>query len=91
MMMSTPVEIIGNVFLIGAAMSLLFSIYNFIVMLAGVKQEKKKIINFLGPFILFIPQLYDDIGNKARLRALLYIVLMVVFVIAVAFTSSRPS
>jgi hypothetical protein len=88
MITSAPVKFIGDAFLIGAAISLLLFICNFIVMLAGLKQEKKKIINFLGPMILFLPQLYDDIGNRARLWALLNILLMLICGTVVTFAYS---
>jgi hypothetical protein len=90
MIISAPVKIVGDAFLIGAGISLLLYIYNFVVMLAGVKQEKKKVINFLGPLILFMPELYDDIGNRARLRALIYIGLMLLCVAVVVFAYSYP-
>jgi hypothetical protein len=37
-------------------------------MMGSVKPEKKQYLPLLGPFALFLPQLWDEGGNKARVR-----------------------
>jgi hypothetical protein len=85
-MIPIQAKIVGITLMIGFAISFGLFCYNFVVMLAGVKQEKKRIIQFLGPFAFFLSELYDDIGNRARVRAIIYILLAIIFVAAAFIT-----
>ncbi len=64
-------QILGITCLVGCFLSTLSMLYYFFSMLGGVKSDKKKFMQFLGPFMFFIPQLWDAEGNRARVRALL--------------------
>ncbi len=54
--------------------SVLLMLYYFLFMLGSVRQDKKRYAPFLGPLTLFIPHLYDEAGNKARLKFAIYLV-----------------
>jgi hypothetical protein len=54
-------------------------VYYFFAMHAGARAEKKHILPFLGPFQLFIPQLWDERGNRARIRLIVSILLFAAF------------
>jgi hypothetical protein len=65
--------------LIGGVVSILFALYYFFAMHAGVRPEKKYIVPFLWPFQLFIPQLWRESGNRARVRFLISVLLFCIF------------
>ena len=65
--------------IIGAIISVVFMIYYFFAMHAGVREERRNILPFLGPFQLFIPQLWDERGNRARVRLIICILLFGAF------------
>lgn len=50
-------------------------LYYLLSMYGGVKRGKNTLLHFLGPFMLFIPQLWDEEGNKARKKTLFFILL----------------
>jgi hypothetical protein len=85
------VKIIATAFMVLWAASFILFMYNFVVMLGGVKQEKKRLINFLGPLAFAFPQLYDDIGNRARVKAIIYIFLNIISIAGGSFTLSYVS
>lgn len=69
----------GILCLVGGIVSVVFMIYYFFAMHAGVREERRHIIPFLGPFQLFIPQLWDERGNRARIRLLICFLLFFAF------------
>jgi hypothetical protein len=79
-------SVLGVLFIISASASFILFSYNFVVMLGGVKQEKKRLIHYLGPLVLFFPKLYDDIGNRERIKAIAYVILMVGSIAAMFLT-----
>jgi hypothetical protein len=50
-------------------------VYYFFFTLGSAKPDKKRYLPFLGPFAFFLPQLWDDGGNKARVRLFLSVLL----------------
>ena len=78
--------------LVGGIACVLLMLYNFFAMLGCVKPEKKNVLPFLGPFALFMPQLWTEHGNKARKQVLLFAILLAIcFGSAVLLTSLVPS
>ena len=83
--------IVGMACLLGAIVSVLFGIYYVGVMHRGVKPDKKPFLPFLGPFQLFIPQLWNEEGNRARGRFLVCISLfLLLFGTVSLILSSNP-
>jgi hypothetical protein len=82
------IDVMRVLFLAGGVASFMMASYNFVVMLAGVKQEAKRFINYLGPLAFIFPQLYDELGNRARVKALISIVLMIISIAGFAFMSN---
>ncbi len=58
---------------VGAFLSALLMIYYTFVMFSGVKPEKRNWMNLLGPLSLFLPSLWNDEANSARLKLLISI------------------
>ena len=67
--------VIGGLCLVGGFVSTALMLYYFFFMLGSVKPEKKRYLPFLGPFALFIPQLWDEGGNRARVRVFVFALL----------------
>jgi hypothetical protein len=67
--------VLGILFILGGIVSTLFFLYYFFYMLACVRPEKRRLIQFLGPFMLLFPQLWNDDGNRARRLFLLFVFL----------------
>lgn len=65
--------------LIGGITSTVFMIYYFFAMHVGVRPERKQALPFLGPFQLFVPQLWDESGNRARIRLVISILFVAAF------------
>jgi hypothetical protein len=65
---------------------LLSLIYYFFSMMAGIRQEKRAVAQFLGPLILFMPHLFNEEGNSARLRTAICLFLLAVCFGAIAVT-----
>lgn len=63
-------QIVGLLCLGGCLLSTASILYYFFSMLAGVKPGKKRLAQAVGPFMLFMPQLWDEAGNRARIRTL---------------------
>ncbi len=67
--------VLGSLCLVGGFVSTALMLYYFFFMLGSVKPEKRLYLTFLGPFALFLPQLWDEGGNRARLRVFLFALL----------------
>jgi hypothetical protein len=67
--------VLGSLCLVGGFVSTALTLYYFFYMLGSVKPEKKRYLRFLGPFAFFFPQLWDEGGNRARLRVFLFALL----------------
>lgn len=63
--------IFGVACFLGCFVSTATTLYYFFFMLGSVKPEKKQYLRYLGPFMFFLPQLWDEGGNRARIRAFL--------------------
>ena len=74
----------------GAVTCILFALYYFITMLGSAKPEKKHLLPFLGPFLLVFPQLWNTVGNRARVRFVVCIVLFGLFFGAMAVLLNIP-
>ena len=61
-------RILGSIFLIGGIVSAILMLYHLIFMFGCVKPEKKHYATLLGPFSFFIPNLWTEAGNAARLK-----------------------
>ena len=67
--------ILGSLCLIGGFVATALMVYYLLFTLGSVKPDKKRYSQFLGPIALFIPHLYDEGGNRARVRLLFAILL----------------
>jgi len=76
---------LGTLFLVGGLVSTLLMLYYFIFMLGSVRPEKKRYLPLLGPAMFLLPQLWDQAGNRARIRALLFVVMFAVCYAGIAF------
>lgn len=65
--------------LIGGSVSIVLMLYYLFAMHAGVRAERMYLLPFLGPFQLFIPQLWDESGNRARIRLIAFTLLSAAF------------
>ena len=74
----------------GGVASTLFAIYYFFTMHANVKPGAKPLIPFTGPFQFFIPQLWNQEGNRARVRLIVSLLLFGLFVGAVFLMLNGP-
>jgi len=70
--------------LFGGMIFTLLALYYLFVMLFNAKLERRRLLPFLGPLLLFLPQLWNDRGNGARIKVIVYIVLF-----AACFGSAR--
>ena len=52
--------------------STLLTLYYFFSMLAHVRPEKRRLIHFIGPFALLFSQFWDEQGNRARVRTVIF-------------------
>jgi hypothetical protein len=59
---------LGLMCLFGGMISALLMVYYMFAMHGSVKPDKRPLLPFLGPFQLVLPQLWDEIGNRARVR-----------------------
>jgi len=66
---------LGSLCLTGGIVSTGLMLYHFFFMLGCVKPEKKRYLPFLGPFVFFLPQLWDEAGNRARVRVFVFALL----------------
>ena len=64
--------------LLGGAISIVFVIYYHFAMDANVKPRSKPFLAFLGPFSLMLP-LYNEEGNRARIKFVICVLLFGVF------------
>ena len=71
-------------------MSVLSAIYYFLVMQGSVRQERKPLLPFLGPFQLIIPQLWNATGNQARIRLIICLLLFGIFFGALTLLMNLP-
>jgi hypothetical protein len=55
--------------------STLLMLYYFFIMEGNVKPGREWYSRFLGPFAFFFPQLWDEEGNRARVRTLVFALL----------------
>jgi hypothetical protein len=62
----------------------------FFSMVGSAKPEKKTLLPFLGPLLFFIPQLWDEMGNRARIRLIICILLFVIFFGALTLLMKMP-
>ena len=69
------IGILYFVCLVGGIVATLCMLYYFALMQKGVKGEKKSLTNVLGPLSLFIPQVFDEQGNQARIKMLYFMLL----------------
>ena|SRR5579863_4194038 len=76
------IEILGLASIGGGMVASLVGIFYFRSMRSHVKPQKLGLLPFLGPAILLMPSLYDEIGNRARVR-LIVSLLMLAFLFAV--------
>ena len=67
--------IFGFACLVGGIVSTGLMLYYFLFMLGSGKPEKKQYSRFLGPLVFFFPQLWDEEGNRARVRTLVFALL----------------
>jgi hypothetical protein len=81
---------LGVLFILGGIVSTLLMLYYFFSMLGCVKPEKRRLIQFLGPFMLLFPQLWDDRGNRARKLTILFALLFGVCLGAEALIMHLP-
>ncbi len=63
---------------VGGLVSVLLMLYYFVFMLGSVRPGRKRYAKFLGPLVFVFPQLFDDAGNKARIKTLLFAALFAV-------------
>ena len=63
--------VLGSLCLAGGFVSIALMVYYFFFTLGSVKPDKKRYLRFLGPLAFFLPQLWDEGGNRARLKLLL--------------------
>ena len=78
-------QISGVICILGGMASTMVMIYNFIFMLGCVRPEMKRYLPFLGPLILFLPFLWSEDGNRARVRALISTCVFAVFFACTGF------
>jgi RsiW-degrading membrane proteinase PrsW (M82 family) len=77
--------------LAGGILSALFMIYYLLAVIAGVKPEKKNIMQILGSIAFLLPQLWDDEANAARLKLLTSILVFALcFTVIYAITGMQP-
>jgi len=81
---------LGILCLIGGIASVVFMIYYFFAMHAGVREERRNILPFLGPFQFFIPQLWNERGNRARIKLLICFLLFFAFFGALTLILKLP-
>jgi hypothetical protein len=81
---------LGVLFILGGIVSTLLMLYYFFSMLGFVKPEKRRLIHFLGPFMLLFPQLWDDRGNRARKFTILFVLVFGVCLAAEALIMHLP-
>jgi hypothetical protein len=83
-MIKSAFAILGIICLCGAMISVLFMVYYLIAMQTNVRPEKKRILPFLGPLQVFLPQMWNVRGNQARNRLIISILVFAVFFSTVA-------
>jgi len=65
---------------------LLSWIYYFFSIVAGMRPEKRDTAKFLGPLILFMPQLFNSEGNRASLHTIVCLLFLAICFGAIATT-----
>jgi hypothetical protein len=80
-MMRMLLGIVGLMCIVGGTVSTLLMVYYFFVMHGNVKPKAKPFIPFTGPFQLFIPQLWNEQGNSARMKLIVSLCFMVFFIL----------
>jgi len=75
----TFLGVLSFICLAGAAASMLFAIYYFSRMHRNVKPGAKPLIPFTGPFQFLTPQLWNEEGNRARVRLIIALFLFGLF------------
>lgn len=83
-MIRSALGVLGITCLFGGILSTFFMIYYLIVMHSCVRPEKKRILPFLGALQLFLPQMWNERGNRARTRLMISILAFAFFFSAVA-------
>ena len=64
-------RVLGIASLVGGILSILFAIYYWVVMHANVIPAKKKFLPFTGPLQFILPHLWNEAGNRARIKLIL--------------------
>jgi uncharacterized membrane protein HdeD (DUF308 family) len=67
--------VLGSVCLVGGIVSTVLMLHYFLVMEGNVRPEKKRYSLFLGPFAFFFPQFWNEEGDRARVRTLVFALL----------------
>ena len=81
--------IIGLASICAGIITILISFVFFSQMLTHVRPEKRKLLPVLGPLMLLMPELWDDVGNRARQKFIIALITFaVLFAIATLFAAS---
>ncbi|MGJ4925875.1 hypothetical protein ACQR1I_11185 [Bradyrhizobium sp. HKCCYLS2038] len=78
-------QISGLICILGGVASTLVMVYSFIFMLGCARPETKRQLPMLGPLILFLPSLWSEEGNRARMRVLISVCVFAVCYVCAAF------
>lgn len=57
-----------------------FGIYHFFKMLGGIKPERRKLSNYLGPLILFIPGIFSEKGTNSKYKFFVFVTISAIMV-----------
>jgi len=83
-MLRKVLGVLAFVSMFGFAVSISFAFYYFVLMLRNLKPEHKITANFLAPIAFFLPHLWNQSGNMARIKFLISILLCLLFLCAIA-------
>jgi Na+/melibiose symporter-like transporter len=72
-MVSKVLGILYLVLVLGGVISTCLMGYFFLSMLGSARPDKRHHLKFMGPAILFLPNVWTDLGNKARIRTLIWV------------------